>query len=307
MARLERAIRMRAPDFFIVGAKRCGTTSMRRYLASHPQIFVPEQPDEPRFFSTDLRPSLKPRLSNADYCRLFDGANGIHRAAGEGSPVYLYSRTAVANILEFNPAARFIVMLRSPIEMVASVHARNLYDTFEDETDLEAAWRLSEERKRGRRIPPFCYEPKELLYYSDFCMIGGQLERLYQQVARERVMVSFFDDLKGRPQEVYERALDFLGVPSDGRRDFAPYMDNRRRRSIWLNRAMITAELAKRRAGLRFSSGLGRRLDGFNTVRTKRAPLRPEFRRELIAHFRQDIEKLAGLTGRDLGTWLQPD
>jgi hypothetical protein len=98
-----------------------------------------------------------------------------------------------------------------------------------------------------------------------------------------------------------------LGVPSDGRRDLVPHMDNRRRRSMWLNRAMIAAELAKRRAGLRFSSGLGRRLDGLNTVRTNRVPLRPEFRCELIDHFRPDIDKLAALTGRDLSASLRSD
>jgi hypothetical protein len=298
---------MRKPDFFILGAKRCGTTSMRRYLAEHSQIFVPDLP-EPRFFSTDLRaPTLSPQLSFADYCRLFDGANGIHVAAGEGSPVYLYSQTAVANILEFNPAARFIVMLRWHLDMIASVHARNLYDTFEDVTDLEAAWHLREERRQGRRVPRFCYEPKELLYYSEFCKIGEQLERLYQQVPRDRVVTFFFTDLKARPREVYTRVLEFLGVPDDGRRNFSAHMENRRRRSMLLNRAMITAEVAKKRAGLRFSSGIGRRVNRFNTVRAQRTPMRPEFRRELIEHFRSDIEKLAELTGRDLSSWLQAD
>ncbi|MEE8219856.1 MAG: sulfotransferase, partial [bacterium] len=32
---------MRKPDFFIVGAPRCGTTSMKTYLDKHPEIFMP--------------------------------------------------------------------------------------------------------------------------------------------------------------------------------------------------------------------------------------------------------------------------
>ena len=44
---------MRMPDFFIVGAPKCGTTAMFYYLKQHPEIFMPEQ-KEPRFFSSDL-------------------------------------------------------------------------------------------------------------------------------------------------------------------------------------------------------------------------------------------------------------
>ena len=45
---------MRRPDLFIVGAPRCGTTAMHRYLKAHPQIFMSEQ-KEIFYFGSDYK------------------------------------------------------------------------------------------------------------------------------------------------------------------------------------------------------------------------------------------------------------
>lgn len=44
----------RPTDFFIVGAAKCGTTGLYRYLAAHPAVFMPEN-KEPNFFCSDIR------------------------------------------------------------------------------------------------------------------------------------------------------------------------------------------------------------------------------------------------------------
>jgi hypothetical protein len=41
------------PQFFIVGAPKCGTTAMCHYLSQHPEIFI-STPKEPHFFDTEL-------------------------------------------------------------------------------------------------------------------------------------------------------------------------------------------------------------------------------------------------------------
>ncbi|MBI3756314.1 MAG: sulfotransferase, partial [Deltaproteobacteria bacterium] len=38
---------MKKPNFFIVGAPKCGTTAMYEYLKQHPEIFMPEDEKEP--------------------------------------------------------------------------------------------------------------------------------------------------------------------------------------------------------------------------------------------------------------------
>lgn len=295
---------MKRPNFFIIGAQRCGTTSLRRYLSEHPRIFIPRLPLEPRYFADDFVTSRSGNLSEAAYLKLFADAEKRHLVAGDSSPTYLPSTAAVANILRFEPAAKFIVLLRSPIAMVYSLHARFVLDGFEDVADFEQAWYLQAARRRGERIPPFCFEPQHL-QYGVFCKLGEQLERLYQQVRDDRILVIYSNEMKARPRENYERVLSFLGAPSDGREDFPLFEENGLHRSIMLNQLLLAMGRAKARVGFDgFGLGVADAINRLNRTRVTRCALRPEFRAELAVFFRADVAKLSNLTGRDLSGWL---
>ncbi|HZP44560.1 MAG TPA: sulfotransferase [Candidatus Binataceae bacterium] len=296
---------MRTPNFFIIGGQRCGTTSLRRYLADHSRIFMCENPPEPRHFATDFVTSRSGRLSRAAYLKAFSGAGEQHLAVGEASPTYLPSAVAIANILQFNPEAKFIVLLRPQIDMARSLHARFFLDGFENVADFEEAWRLQSARRAGRLVPKACFEPKHL-QYGDFCKLGEQLERLYQQVPEERVLVIFSREFRTQTQAVYERILSFLGVPSDGRQHFPIYEENRQRRSELLKRGLLTIDRLKIRLGMKsFGLGIANALDNLNERKEARNPLRPDFYAELVEYFRADVDKLSQLTHRDLSDWLR--
>src|SRR5215472_18741131 len=110
---------IKRPDFFIVGAPRCGTTAMGQFLSAHPDIFMARK--EMHFFGRDLRFGRRFYRRNLDaYLSEFTGAESRKRA-GEASVWYLSSRTAAAEIKEFNPDSRIIIMLREPVEMMFSL------------------------------------------------------------------------------------------------------------------------------------------------------------------------------------------
>ena len=44
------------PDFILVGAAKCGTSSLHAYLAQHPDIFMPKLVKEPNFFAYKDKP-----------------------------------------------------------------------------------------------------------------------------------------------------------------------------------------------------------------------------------------------------------
>jgi hypothetical protein len=69
------------PNFFIVGAPKCGTTALYEYLRPHPNIFMPKV-KEPHFFAKDLGtyPFIK---TLEDYTRLFAAAGSRHLRVGE--------------------------------------------------------------------------------------------------------------------------------------------------------------------------------------------------------------------------------
>src|SRR4029079_18625888 len=98
---------------FIVGAPRCGTTSMWRMLAGHPQGGVPFV-KEPHFFSQhDLRGLSDGKLRQTverDYLRhFFAGRRPGENVGADGSVSYLYPPEQLAPIVRLWPSARFII------------------------------------------------------------------------------------------------------------------------------------------------------------------------------------------------------
>src|ERR671927_280038 len=140
---------IRRPDFFIVGAPKCGTTALYVYLKAHPQIFMPFL-KEPHFFGRDLS-SRYGRMTLADYLALFAGAKNDQRV-GEASSWYLYSRTAAREIKEFS-AADIIVIFRNPIDMMYAQHSQLLFQRQEEIVDFKEALAAESERRQGHRIP----------------------------------------------------------------------------------------------------------------------------------------------------------
>lgn len=259
------------PNFFILGAPKCGTSSLVRWLEAHPQVFV-SPIKEPHYYSTDL--SNRSIISEAAYRRLFDGAEPGHLAVGEASTWYLFSREAVPNILQVAPGARFIVMTRDPVEMARSLHHHNLRALNDDERDFARAWALQSVRRGG---PAF-------LQYGAACSLGAQVARLLDHVPPDRVLHIPLDGLRADPARHYRRVLAFLGVPDDGREAFPISNPARGHRSKVLQRALRFGSRMRQILGLRRGTGLAR----LNERAGPKSPLEPALRAELDAYFAAD-------------------
>lgn len=149
---------IKKPNFFIIGAPKCGTTAMARYLGEHPDVFF-SSPKEIHYFNTDFLNKRK-KITEKVYLEKFFKGSENFKAVGEGSVWYLYSEEAVPNILKFNPKARFIVMVRNPISMFHSRFHQSLINSWENVKTPMEAWNLQWERKKSKSIPPFCRDKK---------------------------------------------------------------------------------------------------------------------------------------------------
>lgn len=118
-------------DFFVIGAARCGTTSLYRVLEQHPDVFVPSV-KEPRFFKENWE-------NGWDwYAGIFEGADRS-LLAGDFSPSYsTASNNVIASRIYANyPDAKIIYIVRNPIDcaisnwrMIAEIQGREI--SFED-------------------------------------------------------------------------------------------------------------------------------------------------------------------------------
>jgi hypothetical protein len=238
-----------------------------------------------------------------EYEALFQGADERHAAVGEGSTHYLYSRTAVPRILDYSPAACFIVCLRNPIDMAPALHNECLHQGWESVRSFEAAWRLQARRRAGQGVPRAARTDPERLLYGPYCRLGEQLDRLYRTAGSERVLTVLLDDLQRDPAGQYRRALEFLGLADDGRSRFPVVNATRPVRSVILSLAMRRAATLRNALGFRGDWGVARAIRRLNTRPTAGAGLTPQLRSELQDYFADDIGRLSDLLNRDLSHW----
>jgi hypothetical protein len=299
---------IRRPNLFIVGAPKCGTTSLAAWLSEHPQIFM-SSPKEPKHFDTDIvdrRSRLHPSFrGREEYENLFKLAGPKQKAVGEATTRYLFSSVAIANILQYNPDARMIAMVRNPIDMVVSMHGHMLFHGKEDVADPEQAWSLQAERAKGLHVPRLCQSPEMLQYGPIFC-IGAQIKRMFELVPGEQRYVLVLDDLRAKPIEEWKRLLRFLQLDYEGRTQFPVYNVTRRRRSQKVDIAIKTLREVKTALRLpRFDLPILKKLDAFNSFKKTKEPISPKFREELKEYFRGDIELLGALLEHDFSGWLR--
>lgn len=288
------------PNFFILGAPKCGTTSLAAWLREHPQVFMSD-PKEPWFFNTDVLFRSTKTLSA--YEAIFESAQPPHVAIGEASTCYLYSREAVTNILAYSPNARFIIMLRKPQEMAVSLHAQECINA-EDVRDFETAWRLQPERAMGRKLPKSCEAP-DTYQYGERCRVGTQLSRVIDLVPNDRLLIIFLEDIRHDPAGEFDKILRFLRVSTFRPPEFRPENSRWRVRSMAFKRILNALGKIKHRLGLRWSTGLQTKLFDFNTTpESAPQPVSPQMQSELAAYFRDEIATVQRLTGRVPVEWL---
>ncbi len=291
------------PDFFIVGAPKCGTTAMNAYLRQHPEIFIPDA-KELHHFGRDLVMN-RPRDDRAQYLARFAGRGPQHKRAGEASVWYLWSRTCARELADFNPRARIVIMLRDPVEVMYSQHSQAIVNALGDEDilDFEQALAAEPDRAAGRRIPRHCTFADGLRYRAivDF---APQVRRYFDVFGRDRVHVIIFDDFRADTAGAYRALLRFLGVDEHFVPELAVVNANQvvsshRVRAVQRLIPPGWKDLVPDRARRRVSEAISRA----NITYKKRPPMDPALRGRLAAELTGQVEALSELLGRDLSSW----
>lgn len=276
---------MPLPDFFVIGAPKCGTTALFASLRRHPEIFVPKI-KEPHFFSHDPASPVTRDYGKSgvteplEYFAMFSGAR-TERAIGEGSTSYLNSRRAARRIREHVPHAKLVAILRDPVERAHSSYwfyvtlGRERAASFEQAVGGAAT---------GSTMGNHHF--RHGLYHA-------QLSVWFALFPREQIRVYLYEDWRERPHEMLRDLFGFLGVDPDVTVPIfernvttAPLRPSLHRSALDTNLGWL-AQLSRRH----------------NAIAPP--PMSPQTARILRARYRDDIERLQGLIGRDLSGWLR--
>jgi hypothetical protein len=201
------------PNLFVIGAPKCGTTSLHGYLAQHPRIAM-SAVKEPKFFLADgTRPHHRgPGDDRADrayvvdraaYEALFTYPPGPGGYAGESSPYYLWDHHAATRLRELVPEARLVAVLREPTLRAYSNWA-DLREQGREKLDFASAMSAEEERRQ------LDWEP--FWFYRDLGLYGRQLRTLFSVFDRAQVKVLLAEDLADAPDRSVGEVFSFLGL-----------------------------------------------------------------------------------------------
>lgn len=305
-----------SPNFFIIGAAKCGTTSFAEYLAQHPQVYV-SPVKEPHYFASDIDSGLIREDVEPDeyfavqplekrhalcvrrpehYAQLFAAA-GDAKAIGEASPSYLYSTDAPRRISQEIADARILVFLRNPIERA--------YSHFQMDVifEVSASGDFLQAVDMDARVPKKGWGVSHL--YVELGQYAAQLQRYLQFFPADRVKVCFHDDYRQDVRVTLLEILAFLGVEPTLDSIAADVKHGEAwRKPIFRGMSRLSQTGTYRALQRVVPQGL-RSKTRMLLSRKPRGMSRREYE-AMVPLFRQDILELSSLMQRDLSHWLVP-
>lgn len=264
----------------IIGAQKCGTTTLDAMLRTHPSV-TGCTPKEPHFFSTcdDWQAEI------ARYEQSFaKSADSLYFEASTSYTFYPHRNLELwEDIYEYNPKTKFIYLVRPPIDRMTSSYMHNYERGY---TDLEFEAALLE-------IP----------LLLDITRYASQIKPFIRRFGREQVHICFFEDLVRDPEAFVSTLSRFLGIHPDG---FAHVGEMHSNKSVGGNKPHYKYDRfgALLRVVKRFAPALWKKIatDPARAFHEKPV-LSPSHQQVILNTLEPEIREVEVLTGRDLSHW----
>lgn len=220
------------PDFYIIGAAKCGTTSLYQYLIRHPYVH-PGIGKEIHYFE-----ELYYRGENwyracfpfkfQKYFFKLNQKNDL--ITGDSTPRYIDHPYVPRRIKELTPNAKFIVMLRNPIDRAFSHYNMNLKNQYET-LSFEDAIKQEPQRIKGE------YEMMEktekvsfnyyLYAYLDRGIYVNRLKNWLDIFPKKNFLIIKSEEFFKDTSIQYKRVIEFLNLPKWDLKEYPAHMVGR--------------------------------------------------------------------------------
>lgn len=200
-------------DFFLVGAARCGTTSLYNYLNNSEDIFLPLV-KEPNFFSDVDSPKTedfelpKPNekyhakiiTSKEVYDSLYEGATA-NQIKGDSSPSYLWDKNVAQSLYNHNPKAKIIISLRQPVDRAYSHYIMNYFTGVDSNNTFEKALEANKNKTWG-----------SCNYYLEMGMYYSQVKAYFDVFPKEQIKILVYEDWTNNIELELNSVFKFLKI-----------------------------------------------------------------------------------------------
>ena len=283
-------------DFFLIGAARCGTTTLYNYLNNCDDIFLPSV-KEPNFFSDVDSPKTEdyklPVPGEKHHAKIINDVNVYNmlyayaletQLKGDTSPSYVWDTNVAKKLFTHNPEAKIIISLRHPIDRAYSHYIMNHYTGVDNENTFEEALKAPINSIWGS-----CNQYLEMgLYYN-------QVKAYFDVFPKEQIKILIYEDWINNLELEIKGLFEFLGLAA---------VDSIFDKTVESNKI----QLVKKKALLNFLrqnkiKALIKNLISQKRVNTLKAyffndnskeieKIKPDLRQELILKFKEDIKNL---------------
>lgn len=296
------------PNFLIVGAAKCGTSSLHQYLEQHPEIFM-SKVKEPRYISSQVNklPLGGPKdhtvekwyvKNKVDYEELFKGVSSEKMIGESSADTFYFHERTIPFIKSFLGDPKILILLRNPVKRAFSAYQHLRRDDRENLTFEEG---LNAEQKRIENNFELIYHYKDVSLYAD------GIKAFKENFSNVKVVIT--EELQSNPLEVLNDIFRFLNVEEDVSIDTSQIHNmSGIPRSRWLHELLFEGKriIIYLRPFVRFFLNKSRRdriSRNIQQKNLKRLSLPKEASEKLYRFFEEDIKATEQLLGRNLDLW----
>ena len=281
------------PNFFIVGAPRCGTTSLYEYLKKVPSIYMsPEK--EPNYFTADNKSIIGIDCEKTvKYLKLFENIKN-KTIVGEATATYLWDTMSSSLIHKISPDAKILISLRNPVDRLISHYKRIL-----NEIDLDSFHTFIFN-------PPTKFKERSKTVY-EYGFYFEQVRRYLDIFGKNNVKVIIFEEFSGNEESVIKEILKFLNIDANiSDIDFRVYNASFTPKGSWV-RPIMRSRLIKKIASKVFKDQ-----SKIEDIKDKLLKISKELqvsvvdKKNLTDRYFDDVLKLEKLLGIKL-SWFKND
>ncbi len=216
------------PDFIVIGAQKCGTSSLHYYLKQHPSL-VGSSPKEIHYFDKKVELPYSLKRYEKHFTHLFPKNKLFY----ESTPKYIFEKNVAKKISECYPDIKLILVLRNPVQRAYS--AWNMHRIKFEENKRNYLNNLNNFPEKKDAYLHFFQNSKKFPDFKDFIqfeqsqinsgnldghatlrrgLYAQQIKEYYSYFRKEQILILGFKDFTNQTEQTLEKIYQFLGVES---------------------------------------------------------------------------------------------
>ena len=292
------------PNLLIVGAAKCGTTSLHNYLKQHPDIFMSKQKEPHFLINSDIG---EDRIHKAitvleDYEDLFK-TDSIYKYKGESSVMYLaFPEFSIKNIKKYlDPDVKIIIMLRNPVERAFAGYLHNLRYNPSENLSFEEAFEKSEARY---------YKERDITPDTRYLHVGNYYSQVESFISmfNDNVLVIMYEDYVNDIDLCLANVFDFLDIDKisvdTSRRHMVGGWIFKRKflRNLLIPKNNFKSLIKSLLPNKKIRKAIKQKIMNMSTV--ENPSISKDMHKKLTEYYRKDINSLSKLLNKELNHWI---